>query len=117
MDDIFGDLVPKKAVLTESKSAVDRGPRSTPRPEVPDVFTPEANEEAVQKHNTAESTSSPVANRDAVFSFSKEQLRDLLDETVQKAVESIFSKLVRSLRTVCFPVLLMHSCTYYMAAA
>ena len=102
MDDIFGDLVParsQRTVFSEtgSKSSIERGPRSTPRPEVPDVFTPEATEEAVKK-SAAESI--PHLDRDTVLSFSKEQLKDLLHETVQKAVDSTFSKLVRSLRTV-----------------
>ena len=103
MEDLFGDLVPparKTGTFSDagSTSTVERGPRSTARPEVPDVFSPAPAPEVVKPE-------SPVSHAkpsgEALFTFSKDQLKDLLTETVQQAVDSTFSKIVKSLRTVC----------------
>ena len=103
--DLFGDLMPKNASLpsvsggSASETRAERGPRSTHRPEVPDVFSPDA-EIAKARMDSPIGNGKPGASADMVCSFTKEQLREMLAETVQHAVDETFSKLVKSLRTV-----------------
>ncbi len=101
MEDIFSDLVPAKPKqASEQQSSPTpnelRGPRSTPRPSVPDVFK----EEQPDASDAATRQPGPAANGSPAPGLSREALQQLMAETVQKAVDETFSKFSRSLRTV-----------------
>ena len=104
MEDLFGDLVPEKKKDLPSRGLDVVGSRSTPpRPmgkEVPaDAFTTAPQLSSVESETNGTSNK---PNADIVFSISKEELKELLADTVQQAVELSFSKLVKSLRTVSY---------------